>query len=260
MGSAALVIDNNADDGTVSASSQALTMPASNLLTPHPSERWRSLSNSAYFILDKGSSIEADTVLVNGLTCGENATVRARLSTIDATGVAGDVLDTGTLADGDAHFDRNYSSFVYRLPAPSSWRYLRFDIDDPDATYVEAGFVFDGLAEEMDFNFVPGASIQWIDRSRIATTSSGITLPWQDNRFRRVGLSFDFVSEAQRNGLFERLDRDKGRTKNVLLLLDSDSTNLPRDSVMGLIGEQTPITWGPFNDIFGKQLKLDERI
>src|SRR5689334_10928661 len=100
MANAALVIDNFADDATVAVSSQALTMPAQNLLTPHPSERWRSLSNADFFVLDKGASLSADTVMIGGLTCGVNSTLRLRLSTSDSTGAAGDVLDTGVIANG----------------------------------------------------------------------------------------------------------------------------------------------------------------
>jgi hypothetical protein len=260
MASAAIVIDNNADASTVGASSQVLTLPASNLLTPHPSERWRSLTNSDYFVLDKGALISADTVMLCGLTCGPNATIRLRLSTVDPIGAIGDVLDTGALASGDLHFDVEYGSFVYQLPSPASWRYVRFDIADPDATFVEAGCILDGLSTTFDFNFVPGGSIQYVDLSRVASTSSGMTLTWDDSTFRRINFSFDFVSEDQRYGLIERMDKVKGRKRNMLLITDPDSTNLPRDSVYGLVTDISPITFGAVIDIFGKQLQIDERI
>lgn len=265
MANAAIVIDNNADNGTVGASSQALTMPASNLRTPHPSERWRSLSNTDWFVLDKGSAIAADTVMVCGLTCGPNATVRLRLSSIDATGVVGDVADSGVLANGGANFDVLYGCFVYQLPSPMPSRYLRFDIADPDAGFVEAGCVLDGLAESFAYNFAPGDSVQHVDRSRISPTSSGMTLVWDDNTFRRLSLSFNSITWAQRYGVIERLDRVKGRKRNVLLLTDPASTNLPRDSIYGLVTDQTPITFAQAygsdgKPLFGKQLRIDERI
>lgn len=260
MANAALVLDNNADDGSLSGSSQALTMPVSNLLTPHPSERWRSLSNADYFVLDKGASLPGDTVLVGGLTCGVNATIRLRLSTIDATGAAGDVLDTGAIVNGTANFDINYSSFVWRLASPASWRYARVDISDPDGTYVEAGCIVDGLSESFAYNFAPGGSIQYVDRSRVAGSSSGQSLIWPDNRFRRIDLSFPWVSESQRFGLIERLDRDTGRRSNVLLITDPASTNLPRASIFGLVTDITPVTFGAIFDLYGKQLRIDERI
>lgn len=260
MGNAAIVLDNNADDGTVTASSQALVMPASNLFTPHPSERWRSLSGAAWIVLDKSSAISADTIGLFGLTVGANATLRCRLSSVDATGTAGDKGDTGVLSSGDARFDVEYGSFVNRLAAPELYRYVRFDIVDPDADYAEAGCILDGLAETFDYNFAPGGTIQHVDRSRVSPTSSGMTLTWNDNTFRRLDLSLNWVSAAQRYGVIERLDRVKGRKRNILLMTDTDSTNMPRDSIYGLVTDQTPISWGPVFDIFGKQLRIDERI
>ncbi|MBR1198818.1 hypothetical protein JQ574_22740 [Bradyrhizobium sp. AUGA SZCCT0158] len=260
MANAALVIDNQADGATVGASSQVLVMPASNLLTPHPSERWRSLNSAAYFVLDKGAVISADTVGVFGLTCGTNATIRLRLNSIDVTGAAGDILDTGTLSSGDPSFDVEYGSLVHRPPAPDAWRYCRVDIDDPDADFVEAGCIVDGLSESFAYNFAPGSSVQHIDRSRVAPTSSGMTLIWDDNYFRRVDLNFQWVNEAQRYGLVERMDRVCGRRRNVLLMTDTESTNLPRASIYGLVTDITPVTFGAIFDLFGKQLRIDERI
>lgn len=256
----ALVIENLATDGSITASSQELTMPASQVLTAQPSERWRSLSNSAYLILDKGALSSADTIMLGGLTCGENATVRLRLSTVDSTGAAGDIYDSGTIADGDPTFDVDYRTFLTLLDAPASYRYVRFDIADPDADYVEAGSILDGLSEMLNFNFVPGGTIQWNPRDRVEKTASGKTLIWPDNKFRSVALSFDFVEEAQRYGLFETLDRDKGVSTNILLMTDVDSTNLPRDSIFGLMTEVTPNGFTPIFGVFSKPLKIEERI
>ncbi|MDP1867009.1 MAG: hypothetical protein Q8L13_11800 [Bradyrhizobium sp.] len=260
MANASIVIDNNADNATVGASSQVLVMPASNLLTPHPSERWRSLSNTAWFVLDKGAAVVADTVMIGGLTCGVNATARLRLSSIDASGAAGDIFDSGDLASGSISFDVEYRSFVHQLAAPAAWRYQRFDINDPDADFVEAGSVVDGLAVTFDYNFAPGGSFQHVDRSRVSTTASGMTLIWDDNNFRRVDLSFGWVTAAQRYGLIERLDRIKGKKRNVLLITDPESENLPRDSIFGRVTDQTAVNFGPVFDIFGKQLRIEERI
>lgn len=266
MANACIVLDNVAENASIGASSQVLTMPASTLKTPHPSQRWRSLSPADWFVADKGAAIAADTVLINGLTCGPNAEVRLRLSSIDATGVAGDVLDTGAIASGAGPaFDLEYGTFLWLLSAPAAWRYTRFDVSDPDADYVEAGCLVEGAREAFTYNFAPGDTMQHVDRSRVSTTSSGITLTWDDNSFRRLGLSFNAVTTAQRYGLVERLDRIKGKKRNVLLITDPDSSNLPRDSIYGLVTDQTPIAFSNAfavdgQPLFGKQLRIDERI
>jgi hypothetical protein len=260
MGSAAIVIDNNVDNATVGASSQALTMPVSNLQTPHPSERWRSLTNSDFFVVNKGAALTGDTVMICGLTCGPNATVRARLSSIDATGAAGDVLDTGLLASGDSRFDVEYGMFVCRLPQPAASQYLRFDISDPDATFVEAGCALDGLAEDFDINFSPGGTFQYVDLSRVSKVASGMTLTWDDVTFRRIDLSFDWVTASQRYGVVERLDRVKGTKRNILLLTNPASDHLPRDTIYGLVTDQTTIPFSAILEFFSKELRIDERI
>jgi hypothetical protein len=260
MANAALVIDNLADSGTVTASSQALTMPAATLQDPHPSNRWRSLVSTAFIVLDNRALVTADTSALFGMTCGRNSTVRLRRSSLDASGAAGDVLDTGTIVNGAASFDVSYGSFLYRSSAPQAWRYTRIDISDPDASYVEAGIILDGLSEAFTYNFNPGGSIQHIDRSRLAQASSGQTLSWDDNTFRRVDLAFDWVTAAQRYGVIERMDRVKGKHRNILLMTDTASSNLPRASLYGLLSDITPVGFTAFPDIFQKQLRLDERI
>lgn len=259
MGSA-LVVDNLALNGFVSASSQVLTMPASELLTPHTTNRWRSLTNSDYLLVNKGSSILADTFMAGQLTCGPRSTARLRLSTSDSSGAAGDVLDTGPIANGTQHFDVGYTGFVYRLPAPAAYQYVRFELFDPDAPFVEAGFAVDGLSEVFDYNFAPGSSIQDVDRSRVTPTSAGLTLTWPDNTFRRLDLHFDWVSQRQRNGMIARLDRVKGRHSSVLLLTNTSDSNLPRAAIYGLVTDQTPVTFGAATNIYGKQLRIDERL
>lgn len=265
MANACIVIDNNADAATVGASSQVLTMPASNLLTPHPSERWRSLSNSAWFVLNKGASIVSDTIMLAGLSCGANATLRLRLSTVDASGAAGDVLDTGAIANGDPTFDVTYGCFLTRLAAPAAWQYARVDIVDPDAAYVEAGCILDGLSHKFVYNFAPSGAFQHVDRSRVTKAASGLTLTWDDNHYRQVNLTFNAVTSAERYGVVERLDRVKGKKRNVLLITDPASNNLPRDSIFGLVTTQTPISFNQAfdtggNPLFGKQFQIEERI
>jgi hypothetical protein len=262
---AALVIDNLADAAVISASTQAIAMPAATLQNPHPSERWRSAGNSAFIVMDKLAAALSDTIALVGLTCGVNATIRVRVSSIDASGAAGDVLDTGPIGNGSPQLDVTYGQFIYLLPAPASSRFTRIDLADPDADYVEAGILLEGLREQFEINFAPGATIQHVDRSRIGTTSSGKTLTWRDNTFRRADLTFPAIKKGQRYGVIERLDRVKGIHANLLLITETESENLARASVYGLATEVTPIAFNQAldvegNPLFGKQFKIDERI
>lgn len=257
---AAIVIDNLADGKTIVATSQALTMPASNLLTPHPQERWRSTSNAASFVLDKGAALSADSVGLFGITGGVNSTIRLRLSTSDALGTAADVLDTGMLATGTSAYDVIYDSFIWFLAAPASYRYARFDLTDSDKTYVEAGCILDGLSETFVYDFSTSSSFQHHDRSVVVKVAGGGTLTWQDNTYRSISLPFNLVTPGERYGVIERLDRVKGKTSNILLMTDTASSNMPRDSIYGLVTEQTQIGFVPGAGLFNKVLNIEERI
>jgi hypothetical protein len=257
MGNAALLINNVALSGFATASSEVTNLPASNLLIPHISQKWRSSSNSASVVLDKANSDPADTFVVSGITA--STTVRMRLSTTDATGATGNIADQ-TFADNSANYDSDYGTAVLLLPAPVAWRYARFDLNNPSGTFVEAGLITLGTREQLTHNFASGSSVQYVDRSRITETSAGLKLIWNQNHFRRVELNFDWVTLQQRYGLMETLDLVAGRHSNVLVILDTDSTNLGRDSIVGLISDISPNTYLAAIDLFGKQFRLEERI
>lgn len=264
MGSAALAGENLADAGTI-AGEQVLDLPVSNLLDPDVERRWRSPTNSATFVWDYGASVSADLIQLLGLTFGTSSTVRLRLSTVDASGAAGNVLDTGAIADGSANLDTDYGSFVYRNATPLTFRYARFDIVDPDAAYVEAGRLAIWLLEAFTYNQAYGGSIQWIDRSTVAKSRGGQSLTWNDNRYRVLDFPLRWVTTTQRFGVVERLDRVNGRHVDVVLCLDVASTNLPRDTIMGLVSDLTPVVtadpiFAPDGQLYSKQYKIEERL
>jgi len=260
MGNAAIAWQNLADAGILSASSQVLLMPVSLLQDPHVSRRWRSSVNSASFVCDLKSAQSIDSIGVFGGTESVAATARVRVSSTDSLGLAGDLADSGTLASVSTYFDANYGSIVYLLPSPVSGRYVRIDLSDPSASYVEAGRLFVGLRTQFTYNFTPAAQRAWVDRSVRSKTRGGQTQIWIDNAYRTLDLPFDFVTSAQRYGIVETIDRVVGQRADVLVIMDTDSTDLPRDSVWGMISNMTPVSMSALIDIFGKQFQIEERL
>lgn len=260
MANAAIAYLNLADRGSVSASSQELQMPAERLLSPHIGERWRSRGNSAFIVADLGTAVTLDTLCLFGLTLSDAATVHLRVSTIDPSGAAGDVFDSGMLASrATAYFDSAYGALVYPLPAPVEARYVRFDLSDPVASFVEAGRVAAFLRESFTINFAYGWQVQWVDRSAVQKTRGGQSLVWRDNSYRVATLSFEYVEPGQRYGLVEAIDRVNGRHVDVLMMIDAASDNLARDTVFGLVSDLTPVVQSVFEH-FSKQYKVEERL
>lgn len=261
MANAALAYLNLADSGNISTSSQAITMPISNLQTPHVLIRWRSVINDAYFVIDLLSVQSVDTVMLRGLTLGTNGTVRLRLSATDPTGATGELLDTGLVTTGTTeNYDADYGSFVYVLSAAVNARYVRIDLADADSTYVEAGRVFVGKLTRFTYNYNWGWSLGYVDRSARPKSRGGQTLVLEDNQYRVLNVDFGWVSSAQRYGIVESVDRVNGQHTDVLLVTDTESENLARDSIWGLVSNLTPVVNPALADIFGKSYQIEERL
>jgi hypothetical protein len=255
MANAAIAYNNLADAGVIVASDQELTLPASNLQNPHVARRWRSRFAPAFALVDLGAATPIDTVALFGMTLGAAGTVRARISSSDATGAAGDVFDSGTVP-----VDANYGTYIGLLGAPASGRYVRFDLADTGAAFVEAGRVFVGTRTAFTYNHIYGWQRGWVDRSVRTKTRGGQTQIWNDNQYRTLDLTFDFVTEAQMNDLVEAIDVANGQRKDVLMIRDPASSNLARDSIWGLISDLTPASQPTFFDIYSREYKLEERL
>lgn len=255
MGNAAIAWVNVADAGLLFASTQELTMPVQLVQNEHVARRWRSLSAPASLVVDLLAASAIDTVALMGLTMGANGTARVRVSTLDATGAAGDAFDGAVTP-----VDPDYGTHVEIIPAPVTGRYVRIDLADPDGAYVEAGRLFVGTRTVFAYNHVYGWSRGWTDRSTNTKTRGGQTQVLRDNSFRSFDLTFDFVTEAQRDAMIEAIDRDNGMHTDVLLIRDPDADNLARESLWGLVSDLTAVTQPTFFDVYSKQLKIEERL
>lgn len=260
MANAAIAITNLADAGTVTASTAETLMPVSRLQNEHVGKRWRSTAEPGYAICDLGSSLSIDTVALLGMSAGAGASCQVRASASDATATGSLSFDSGSLSDGGQYFDTDYDALIYTRAAPVSTRYVRIDITDTPASYVEAGRLFIGLREAFTYNFAPGGGVAWTDRSRRTKSAGGQTLIFPDNKFRTAEINFDWVTEAQREGLWETMALANGNSEDVLLILDTDSDSLPRDSIFGLVVNPIRTSFTGIADIYTAPLTVEERL
>lgn len=264
MANAAISGENYADAGTVSGR-QVDDMPVSNLLDPHVENRWRAPSNNEPAVFDLGSAKSIDIIMLRGLTAGENLVARIRVSSADSSGLAGDVLDTGDIENGDPYLDVEYGNLCYVLSSPLTGRYVRIDLNDPDADYVEAGRAHIGPLTSFTYNMSYGWQFGHVDRSTVQKSRGGQSLIWRDNCYRVLDFSLRFVTTTQRYGIVETIDRRNGRHTDVVVVTDTDSDNLARDTVHGLVSELTPVTqpdavFDTDGPLFSKQYKIEERL
>lgn len=255
MANCSVAYINLADAGTISSSSQKLLAPASLLQDPHVSRRWRGNNgDSDYFIVDLLALKSIDTFGVFGLTLSVTGTIRVRASSADSTGATGDIYDSGAVA-----VDALYNSFIGLMVTTASARYVRVDLNDVGAAYVEAGRIFVGLRAEFLINFKFGWNVQWFDRSTRTKTRGGQTQVMRDNCYRVADLTFDFIPTAQRYDLIESIDRINGLHTDILMIMEPDAANLAQRAIWGLVQDITAVSQS-FFDVFSKQYKIEERL
>jgi len=260
MANAAILFRNLADAALVSASAAVSGMPASLLQVEHVRKVWRATGASAYVLCDFGASVAIDTVGLFGMTVSSAATVRLRLSTADATGATGDALDTGTLASGTQFFDATFGSLVWAGAAAVTSRYLRIDLAQAGAAHLEAGRLVAGARAAFATNFTPGSGRGRVDPSVRTATLGGGTLVDRRRSRRFLDLSFDWVTAAEWAAIVEPIERERGLTDDVLVITDTESTNLPRDAVWGLLADLSPAQFTAIPDLVSTKYRIEERL
>lgn len=255
MARAAIAFNNLADLATLTPSSEQVTLPASNLQHPDIARKWRSVETvTAAVVADLLVTTSIDTVAMIGTIMSSAGQARLRISTSDSSGLAADLHDSGWVS-----VNSTYNQYIALLAAAVTGRYVRIDLSDVGADYVEAGRLFIGSRSQFSINFGYNWSITTTDRSTIGTSRGGQTLIWPANIFRSLDLPFEQISEADRNAFIETVERVNAAKTDVLFVIDPDSNNLAKDSVWGLIKGSAPIV-NPFPGLFSKQYKIEERL
>lgn len=254
MGNACIAYDNLADGAALSASSSAIQMPPTMLQNPHVTRKWRGGSSiTDYVLANLGSLQSLDTIAVLGINA---ASAQVRVSSVDSSGAAGDLYDSGVVA-----VDQDYVSIIDLLPAAVNGQYVRIDFTNPDGPFVEAGRLFIGVRTQFDINFNFGWGRGYMDRSIISKTRGGQTQVYDDVVYRTLDLTFGFASSNQRYGIIETIDRVNGTKTDVLMITDPDSDNLARDTIWGLVTDLTAVaSVAQIFDVFSKEYKIEERL
>jgi len=260
MSNAAIVYLNLADDGVITASSSIVQAPPSTVQDPHVARRWRSLGASSEFLLcDLGSSQSIDVIALFGLNMDVLGLSRVRISTVDATGVAGDAYDSTTLA---GQVEDDYDCLIDVLPAPVTGRYVRIDLANTGLAYIEAGRLVVGLQNVLDINFASGWSRRFVDRARKTESRGGQIYIDHDVTYRILNLTFEHVTADQRYGFIEQIDLLNGASTDILVLTNPASATLGRDSIWGLVEEVSSVTQSFVSNParFQKSFQIRERL
>lgn len=265
---AAILHENLADLAVLTVSSNIAAAPASMMQNPHTTRRWIGSNGSSEYILAVFDTVDFafQTIDTIGLfkcagvfdgtlrDLSSAAVTRVRLSSADLTGDAGDLLDTGSLSG-----QISYGALVKLLDSPVSAVALKIDLTEGGASILEAGRLVIGVRSSFETNFQYGWSFGFSDLSRLRKSAGGQTFVDLDERYRVLSVNFSMLTQAERLGFVQDLDRLNGVSTDVLFVTDTDSADLGRDSVWGLVESMTPVTQ-PHFDLFAKTYAISERL
>lgn len=241
MGRAVFVNRNLFDSATITGSSALTLAPFSNLQNGHVARVWAGRNGTTEHItIDFGSSVAWDWLMLAGLNLTAAGVTRVRASDTDSSAQDAGVYDSGSLA-GRVSVD--YGKLVINRPNFDPAQYARIDLSESGLVRVEAGRGLVGLGNQVGINFQPGWSRTAVNGSPRTIGTYGQTFVDRRPGYRTLDVTFEWLSEDERNGFVEEIENaivNDGHI-DLLLVLDPESDNLPRDSIWGYIDGDQPV-------------------
>jgi len=179
MPGAFLQQDRVATGSVASVQATIATTPITNLQDPQPRRRVRLMGSSATITADLGAEVPVDCVALISTTLGTGAMVQARLSNVANFSVT--LADTGLL-NAEAQ-DESQGNVALVFPGPVTTRYLRVDLTDGAAPYMDIGLLVSGqlwrLQRGTAYGIREGRVMLDLNRTGFAGGCFAyVTLPW----------------------------------------------------------------------------------
>lgn len=235
------------DNAIISGSSSMGDMTISNLKKRSLKRKWRTTPQGIIEI-DLGSSKSINTIALIAHNGSGAVSVKAG-DTPDVSDYENADLD---LITGDnIGLERN----LFLLKLEETYRYWKLEFTNSE-DYFEVGRLYVSDAFQPAINAEYGLKSGFIDNTRINRSISGEVSPTPRIPYKHTEFALSFLSRAEANRLND-IDRLRGKSKDVLYVLDPLSDNIQRDNVYGLISELEPLEIPSFN-IYQKRYRIEE--
>lgn len=275
MANLRIVYDNAANRSTITASSTAGNLAATNLLTDTKSEVWRSTDTSASLTMTWTNGEIVGMVALPFCSLTSQATIRVRgyTNTADVT----PLFDTGTqLACAGSSFGQlqwgvealgvnaySYGGAAYAVIwfGHQTVRKLLIDLVDTTNTlgYLEAARIVTGAYWSPVNNCEYGAEVSVVDTSKNERSDAGDLRTDRGTLHKTLSLDVTMMPNTDRNTLWNIL-RGSGIYRPIYLSLtpeNSDSTEEQAYQVYGKWARQASIRYQFLNQ-FSAQLEIEE--
>lgn len=220
-------IGDSGSFGTVG--SAAASMPATNLQTHQPGERWRATNlGAAYFTLDLGAAREIDLIALLYTNATSAATWRIRAAATEAGTVSAPDYDSTaislwpTTGLGDWPY---VHAFEWLGGASETRRWWRIDIDDsgnPDG-FFDAGRLYLAKAWQPSVNRQYGLRWEYADNLQSVRSRSGGSFAGDGGRWRVLQYALENIPEAEIFAQAFARDRLFGREGDVFVIVDPEN-------------------------------------
>lgn len=247
-----LVIANSTiiDAAEITAGSESLSMPATNVQNPQPSKRWRTDGLSdMYLEIDLGSALAINLIAALYHTGTQAATWRIRAATSQGDLTADPDYDSTAIDmwEDDWPADQSPLHAIHWLgDTPQTYRWWRVDFIDagnPD-DYIEVGRLYIDAAWQLpdNKNISYGWGLQFVDPSPAHRSKGGQHYVEALDSWRTLQAAVDWLDEDQMYDNLYELQRRRGHRDDVLVIRDPDATtHLLRQSVYGRMAQIQPI-------------------
>lgn len=222
---------NDIERGSVSASSQISSLPASNVKDYDIQKIWRASANSADLLWDAGqvSVLGFVTAVNSNATLASSFQVRASLT--DPT-VVGSLSYNSNVLPG---IDPVFGKFVHFPSSAISYRYGRLTItqsEPPEVGRLEAGIAWQP-SRHMSLVDPPEALAEDPSRQSLSIGQNVFVDELEPKRGYRFIVRG--ITDAERFSQVDEINRLRGRRKDILVCVDDVSPNLGRDAYWGLL-------------------------
>jgi hypothetical protein len=271
-----IVYDNQADYGTLTASSTAGSLSASNMLIDKKSKVWRSVGTSATLTCSWASNKLINCVVLPFCNFSSTATAIVRVydaasggtllytspSTLTTPTVPVGYWGLGTQPLGVNAYSYGFSQHA-RIWFPSTYSARRVEVDIADSGnasgYLEVSRFVTGNYWSPTYNTGFGIPIVSIDSTLKTRAQSGDLITSVGFKYKKMSIDLNWLVDSDRSR-FQAMLQSNGASKAIFVSVfpeDADPLKEQTYQIFGSLPTQTQVTH-PMHTIFSSQIELEE--